>query len=118
MNSKRILVVDDQDSWLCLAGKWLLDAGYNSDTAISGLNAIELLQKITYDLIVVDLYMPGISGLKLHDYIKSKYDTPIVVLSNAMYEYIRELPFKYKFQKPLGSERFIQIINGIINELP
>jgi len=81
MNSKRILVVDDQEMWLTLAEKFLRNAGYECDTAINGLKAIELLQTTTYDLIVVDLYMPVMSGIKTHDYIRSKYDTPIVIMS-------------------------------------
>ena len=117
MNSKRILVVDDQETWLTLAEKFLRDAGYECDTAISGLKAIELLQTTTYDLIIVDLYMPVMSGIKTHDYIRSKYDTPIVIMSQALNEYIRTLPFKMKFQKPLMMTDFVKLINKIFDEI-
>lgn len=57
-----ILFVDDDPFYRDMAAAALDDAGYDVTLAVDGASAIDLVQHETFDLVVVDLSMPGISG--------------------------------------------------------
>lgn len=61
----RILVVDDEPTILSLVRRVLVRAGYHVDTAVDGHQALELLRQHRYDLLLSDVYMPGLSGMEL-----------------------------------------------------
>jgi len=63
---KRILVVDDEEEVRDIIQKTLSKSGeYRVDTASSGNQALELLQKSFYHLVFVDYKMPGMDGLEV-----------------------------------------------------
>ena len=62
---KRILVVDD-DEGITETMKDILEvSGYKVDTASSGASAVGLFKKNVYDAVLMDLKMPGMSGITL-----------------------------------------------------
>ena len=61
----RILVVDDEVDLLDAVARGLRREGYAVDTAEGGSEAIEKATFIPYDLICLDLTMPGIDGLEV-----------------------------------------------------
>jgi two-component system sensor histidine kinase/response regulator len=63
LSGKQILVVDDNPINLDIATETLQSAGANVDAASSGPEALELLARKIYDLVVLDLAMPGMDGL-------------------------------------------------------
>jgi len=63
LTGKRILVVDDNPINLDIATETLQLAGAEVDAASSGREALTLLSGKTYDLVVLDLAMPGMDGL-------------------------------------------------------
>jgi CheY-like chemotaxis protein len=63
LSGKQILVVDDNPINLDIATETLQIAGAGVDAAASGPEALELLATKTYDLVVLDLAMPGMDGL-------------------------------------------------------
>ncbi|OGR93787.1 MAG: hypothetical protein A2V88_05195 [Elusimicrobia bacterium RBG_16_66_12] len=60
----RILVVDDEASIREIACKLLTLHGHTVDTAADGAAAIDMLEKTTYDLMLLDHFMPKISGIQ------------------------------------------------------
>jgi CheY-like chemotaxis protein/glycine cleavage system H lipoate-binding protein len=62
--SERILVVDDEAVVLGAVTKALRKTDYKIDTAKSAFDALELLNKNPYDLVITDLMMPGLDGLE------------------------------------------------------
>ncbi len=64
-NSKRILAVDDEPSMRRLLEISLKQAGYQPILASDGFEALSLLRKGGIDLVVSDLHMPGMDGLRL-----------------------------------------------------
>jgi two-component system NtrC family sensor kinase len=67
--STSILVVEDEDNLARLISEALSDEGYHITSCNNGKTAIEKLQKNSYDLIISDMKMPGMSGVELYQYI-------------------------------------------------
>lgn len=61
----RILVVDDEESLRRLTVRWLSREGYECGVAASGEEAWDLLQRAEFSLVVLDIMMPGMSGMEL-----------------------------------------------------
>ncbi len=66
----RILVVDDQAEYRDVLKLILKENGYRIDTADSGENALNIIQKNSYNLVITDLIMDGINGIELLKKIK------------------------------------------------
>jgi DNA-binding response OmpR family regulator len=63
--SRRVLVVDEDLDTLELMRDFLSDEGYVVDAAPTGEKALDLIEKIRHDIIVLDLWMPIINGQDL-----------------------------------------------------
>jgi len=78
----KILVVDDEEYMLKLFEKILTKQGHKVRTAISGTEAISLLEKNDFDLIFSDLLMPDLGGIDLLKEVKAGYpDIPFIVIT-------------------------------------
>jgi excisionase family DNA binding protein len=78
----RILVVDDESSIRDLLAKTLSLSDYDVDTAPDGRAALERLRMYVYDLLIVDLKMPGIDGLTvIREAKRLKADIPVIVIT-------------------------------------
>ena len=83
---KNILIVDDDPFLQSLYRKTLEREGFNIVTAVDGLDAVEMLPNICADLVVLDLMLPKIHGLKVLETIRADShlkDLPVLILSNA-----------------------------------
>jgi len=76
-----ILVVDDDDGIRLLVKKYLNENNYLVTTAISAEDAMDKIKIIEFDLIILDIMMPGKSGLEFIEENKKKLDTPIILLT-------------------------------------
>ena len=76
-----ILVVDDDDRIRDLVKQYLNENNYFVSTAINAEDAQEKVNTIKFDLIVLDIMMPGKSGLDFTEENKNKIYTPIILLT-------------------------------------
>ena len=76
-----ILVVDDDDKIRKLVKEFLSIESYLVTTAINAEDALEKVREIKFDLIVLDVMMPGKSGLEFVEENKKFIDTPIILLT-------------------------------------
>ncbi len=76
-----ILVVDDDDGIRNLVKEYLLENNYLVSTAISAEDAQKKIKTIKFDLIVLDIMMPGKSGLDFTKENKDSLYTPIILLT-------------------------------------
>jgi len=76
-----ILVVDDDDGIRELVKQFLHQNNYLVTTAKSSEDALNKVKIIKFDLIVLDIMMPGKSGLEFTNENKKKLDTPIILLT-------------------------------------
>lgn len=103
-SGRRILVVDDENDILLLIRTALQSAGHEVVTASNGPDALELLRENKPNLIILDIMMPGKSGLDVLDEIKMHEETatiPVIMLTG--------LSDKHKIQAALdhGAEYYI-----------
>ncbi len=76
-----ILVVDDDEGIRLLVKKYLNENGYLVTTANSAEDAFEKILIIKFDLIILDIMMPGKSGLEFIKEKKKDLDTPVILLT-------------------------------------
>ena len=76
-----ILVVDDDDGIRSLVKKFLNENNYLATTADSAEDASDKIKIIKFDLIVLDIMMPGKNGLEFIEENKKNLDTPIILLT-------------------------------------
>ena len=76
-----ILVVDDDDGIRSLVKKYLNENNYLVTTANSAEDAMKKTKIIEFDLIILDIMMPGKSGLEFIQENKKKIETPIILLT-------------------------------------
>ena len=76
-----ILVVDDDNGIRSLVKKYLNENNFLVTTANNAENASEKIKVIKFDLIILDIMMPGKSGLEFIQDHKNKLDTPIILLT-------------------------------------
>ena len=76
-----ILVVDDDDGIRSLVKKYLNENDYLVTTSDSAEDAMEKIKVIEFDLIILDIMMPGKSGLDFINEKKKELETPIILLT-------------------------------------
>lgn len=75
-----ILIVDDEEV-MCDSCKQVLSRdGHEVDTVLSGEEALDRIEKCAYDILITDLKMPGIDGMKLLETVKETYDEVDVIM--------------------------------------
>lgn len=76
----QILVVEDEQSISNLIKINLTRAGYACDCAYDGLAAVDMLDKKPYDLVLLDIMLPGADGYEIMDYI-APLEIPVIFLT-------------------------------------
>jgi two-component system, OmpR family, phosphate regulon response regulator OmpR len=80
-HKSHILVVDDDDRLRDLLKRYLAREGHDVTTAKDSAHARRLMQTMSFDLIVLDVMMPGEDGLSLLKGIRQEIDTPVILLT-------------------------------------
>lgn len=119
--SKHVLVVDDSSMMRKLQKKILSKIKLNVDEASNGVEALEKINKIHYDLILTDLHMPKMDGVELIKNIRMKYslnELPIMLVSSNQdeKEMIKGLKLGANdyIKKPFSNEELKVRINNIL----
>jgi DNA-binding response OmpR family regulator len=81
MSGKKVLVVDDDVKTVELVKLYLNRDGYRVLTASDGNDALQIARESHPDLIVLDLMLPGMSGLEVCRTLRTESDVPIIMLT-------------------------------------
>ena len=115
-----ILVVDDDDGIRDLVKQFLNQNHYLVTTAKSSEDALNKVKIVKFDLIVLDIMMPGKSGLEFTNENKKKINTPIILLTakGEASERIEglEIGADDYLAKPFEPKELILRINNILNK--
>nr|WP_073258616.1 response regulator transcription factor [Caldanaerovirga acetigignens] len=97
----RILVVDDEKKMIDLVRLYLEKEGFKVDEALNGQQALEMIEKAEYNLIILDLMLPVVDGWTVCKEIRKKYDIPIIMLTARGEEFDKVLGFE------LGADDYV-----------
>src|SRR5512139_2915367 len=83
LQGARILIVDDERTTRLSLSEIFSLRGANTVTAADGNEALEQIQQAAFDLIILDVKMPGLSGLQVLDYVQQHAPGTVCILLTA-----------------------------------
>ena len=116
----RILVVDDDKVTRHLVRSVLTRAGFSTSVAKDGTEALKLLRTRRFDLMVLDVWMPRMSGLDLLERLRARKTRPrVVVLTSddapgTLLRAVRQQAFAY-VHKPVDAAALLQTVRDALN---
>lgn len=120
--SRRVLVIDDDQRVRGMFCDFLNSLGYQVDPAENGAEALNLLGRREYDLVITDLVMPGMTGLEVAASVRrGNAETPIIVISGSVTPedeaQIRDQQLRF-LAKPLRFRDFAAAIHLALDGAP
>lgn len=114
----KILLVDDEIITLKITRKLLTESGYDVDIASGSSEAMKLLGAQKYDLVIVDITMPTISGFDLIQLMQSfDYNAPVIFLSNNDNEWTIEEAYNIGAKRFVSKEKEFNFLPAIVREI-
>ncbi len=120
---QRILVVDDDRSTRHLIGLQLRSAGYSVETAVDGASALARLGRKPFDLVLLDIWMPGMDGLEVMAKHREKPKPPKVIVMTVddapetVLRALREHACRY-VTKPVEPAELIGLVSEVLEAGP
>jgi len=115
----RILVVDDDRTTRHVLRKVLTSAGFGVTVAKDGVEALKVLRARRFDLLLLDVWMPRMSGLDLLERLRTRKVRPRVIVMTSdeapetLLEAVRQQAFKY-VHKPIASVALLQTVRDVL----
>lgn len=118
--AKKLLLVEDEEFISFIYKRQFEISGYEVDTARDGLMGISQIKNSHYDLILLDIMLPGMNGIDILKAAKSDpatKDTPVIMLTNLAQEDIIQEAFKlgavaYWIKADTNPAEIVQKINN------
>jgi two-component system NtrC family response regulator len=135
MTKDRILIVEDDDGLRQVTQLQLEREGYEANTALSAELAIPILEQSLHQLVIVDLHLPGMSGMELLKRIRLEYPETAVIVVTAFgtvktaveamkagaYDYITKPVHPYELRavikRAIGHQRLLQEVQVLRSAL-
>ncbi|MEK9826446.1 MAG: response regulator, partial [Methylotenera sp.] len=121
--SKVVLVVDDSLTMRKVLSRVLEREDYEVITANDGVDAIQVLQEVTPDIILTDIEMPRMDGFELSRYVRDNPATatiPLVVISSRTADKHRnvakEIGVDAFLGKPVQDEELVAQVNALLQK--
>ncbi|MEN2467073.1 response regulator transcription factor [Ornithinibacillus sp. JPR2-1] len=117
--NEHVLIVDDEMSIVTLLKFNLEKAGFTTDVAYDGLEAIRKADKNTYDFIILDLMLPEMDGIEVCKHLRRNHiDTPVLMLTARDEEFDKVLGLEIGaddyLTKPFSPKEVIARIKAIL----
>ncbi|MEW5722100.1 MAG: response regulator [Thermodesulfobacteriota bacterium] len=78
----RVMIVDDEEKFVDYLSKRLINNGYDVTTSLSGEDAVEKVKRYNFDVVILDVLMPGLDGIEtLREIKKIKPLTEVIMLT-------------------------------------
>ena len=119
----RLLVVDDEEKIRVLVRKYAEYEGYEVEEAADGMSAIELCRQEKFDLIILDVMMPGEDGLQILRRLRAAKDmTPVIMLTARGEDVDRivglELGADDYLPKPFNPRELLARLHAVLRRRP
>jgi DNA-binding response OmpR family regulator len=121
MDKGRILVIDDEEIVQVSCKRTLVPEGYEVDAAASGKEGLELFEKSKYDLVLIDLKMPGMDGIEVLVNIKRQRPEQNVMIMTG-YDTIEHIVESissgaaHYLEKPFTPDTLIERIKEVLGQ--
>ncbi|MBW2515141.1 MAG: response regulator, partial [Deltaproteobacteria bacterium] len=86
----RVLIVDDDSSVRNTIHEYIANAGFDPTAAASAEEALDLVEKNDFDVVITDIRLPGMGGLELTKVIKQKNGADVIVVTGYSDDYSYE----------------------------
>lgn len=121
-SSKKILLVEDEDFIRELYVRQLSKAGFQVKAAEDGQSGLQMLQQETFDLLLLDIMLPGMNGLQVLREFKTQYPNSsmiTILLTNLGQEAVIKEGFELGAQAYLIKASYTpdQVVNEVKNAL-
>lgn len=80
-HSYKLLIAEDDVSLRHITSAFFINNGFEVDEASDGIEACGLIRKNRYDVIILDIMMPGKDGIEVCRFIRDSYDVPVIFLT-------------------------------------
>jgi DNA-binding response OmpR family regulator len=122
MKVHNVLVVDDDDSTRNMLLAVLRQAGFAADAAATGEEALSRLDTTNYSAVVLDVVMPGISGIEVMRQLASKgrHTKYVVLMSAGVESLLDDAPpalLHTKLRKPFNIKEVVEAVRGCVESL-
>lgn len=125
LKKQTILVIDDDEAVRKAFALAFIDTPFDVETVASGEKGIEQEEGCKYDLIFLDLKMPGLDGVQtLREIRKIDADVPVYIVTAFHVEYFEQLKaasvdgLNFEImQKPVGRDQIVQVTESALEAL-
>lgn len=117
MSTQKILVVDDEQNIRDILQTFLQDMGYDVSSAIDGFDALDKISQERFDLYIIDIYMPRMSGLELIARLKEVQTKAVIIVMTGYsgldvdFRSIRQSAFMY-LSKPIQPDELLRAVEA------
>jgi CheY-like chemotaxis protein len=114
-SASRILLVDDDRGLRHVLSAMLSGAGHNVDVAVDGPEAVARLDQTAFDIVLLDLGLPGMSGLEVLKHARALPTPPLVIVmtaddtSESLLEAVRRQAYRY-LRKPFAPNEVVDMV--------
>lgn len=115
----KILIVDDEENIREVLSGILEDEGYTVDSAKDGLEGLSKAEDGNYDLVILDVWLPGMGGMEVLDKLKtSRTDLEVVVISghgniDMAVKAVKKGAFDF-LEKPLSLDKVVTVVKNAL----
>lgn len=115
----RLLIVDDERDIAELVSRFAEHEGYTADTAENGAEAVSLCRENDYDLVILDIMMPGMDGFTVCKKIREEKKIPVIMLSALGAEYDKLMGFELGIDdyvvKPFSPRELMARVKAVLS---
>ena len=115
-----VLIVDDDVSVRSTMNEYVNSAGYKSDTVSCAEEALEMLKKKSFQVVITDIILPAMGGLELTKIIKRDKNSDVIVMTGYSDDYSYEEAINFGASdfviKPVRLEELMLRLKRVLNE--
>ena len=115
-SKKKVLIVDDEPQIGKVFGLKLKLSGFEVASTVSGAEAIELVRNQKFDIMLLDVLMPDVTGMEVLDSVREFSQIPIILFTARpdIFEIAKRFGATDYISKPINPEQLVKKINTVL----
>jgi DNA-binding response OmpR family regulator len=115
---KRVLIVDDEPQIGKIFGLKLKLAGFDVVTSTKGAEAIEMVRKQKFDVMLLDVLMPEVTGLDVLESVRGFSEIPVILFTARpdIFEMAKRIGANDYISKPINPDLLIEKIKAVMSK--